>query len=260
MEIIDHNKRSWEEKVKQGNPWTVPVSSEVIQRAKRGDWSIVVTSTKPVPEHWFPALHGKRVLCLASGGGQQGPVLSAAGADVTVLDISESQLQQDEQVAKRENLTIRTVLGSMTDLSIFGNESFDLIVHPVSNLYVPDVEPVWRETFRVLKPGGVLISGFMNPVFYLFDWELEEKGVLQVKHATPYSELDYSSEEEIARSGMALEFGHTLEAQIQGQIRAGFAITGFYEDTFGGQKLLDRYTSSFIATRAIKLSNGVPPT
>ncbi|GIO96956.1 putative methyltransferase YbaJ [Paenibacillus lautus] len=253
MEIIKHNQDNWELKVKQQNQWTVPVSSEEIQNARMGDWSIIVTSTKPVPKEWFPELSGKNVLCLASGGGQQGPILAAAGANVTVLDFSESQLDQDRFVAKRDGLSIRTVLGSMTDLSMFDTESFDLIVHPVSNLYVPDIQPVWQETYRVLKPGGVMISGFMNPFFYLFDWELEERGTLQVKHTLPYSELDYASEDEIVRSGVALEFGHTLEQQIQGQIQSGFLIAGLYEDSFGGQKLLDRYANSFIATRAIKL-------
>jgi len=204
------------------------------------------------PKRGFLNLSGKNVLCLASGGGQQGPVLAAAGANVTVLDLSESQLEQDRFVAKRDGLSVRTVLGSMTDLSMFDAESFDLLVHPVSNLYVPDIQPVWQEAYRVLKHGGIMISGFMNPVFYLFDWELEEQGTLQVKHTLPYSELDYPSEDEIMKSGVALEFGHTLEQQIGGQIQSGLMIAGLYEDTFGGKKLLDRYANSFIATRAIK--------
>ncbi|CAM3794805.1 class I SAM-dependent methyltransferase [Mesobacillus zeae] len=253
MEIIDHNKKSWEEKVKQKSRWTVPVSSEEIDRARAGDWSIVVTAEKAVPKEWFPELEGKKVLCLASGGGQQGPILAAAGADVTVLDFSEAQLAQDSFVAQRDGLTIHTVLGSMTDLSMFDNESFDLIIHPVSNVFVPDIQPVWQEAFRVLKNGGSLISGFMNPVFYLFDWELEEKGMLQVKYSIPYSELDYSSPEEVAQNGYSLEFGHTLEQQIQGQVHAGFVIAGLYEDTFGGERLIDRHISSFISTRAMKL-------
>ncbi|MGG3283905.1 class I SAM-dependent methyltransferase [Paenibacillus solani] len=252
MEIIKHNQNNWDFKVKQKNQWTVPVSSEEIQNARMGNWSIIVTSTKPVPKEWFPELSEKNVLCLASGGGQQGPVLAAAGANVTVLDFSESQLDQDRFVAKRDGLSIRTILGSMTDLSMFESESFDLLVHPVSNLYVPDIQPVWQEAYRVLKPGGIMISGFMNPVFYLFDWELEKQGTLQVKHTLPYSELDYASEEEIVKSGVALEFGHTLEQQIGGQIQSGFMIAGLFEDSFGGKKLLDRYAKSFIATRAIK--------
>lgn len=252
MDIIKHNQDHWELKVKQQNQWTVPVSSNEIQNARKGDWSIIVTSTKPVPKEWFPELSGKNVLCLASGGGQQGPVLAAAGANVTVLDLSESQLEQDRFVARRDGLSVRTVLGSMTDLRMFDSESFDLLVHPVSNLYVPDIQPVWQEAYRVLKHGGIMISGFMNPVFYLFDWELEEQGTLQVKHTLPYSELDYASEEEIVKNGVALEFGHTLEQQIGGQIQSGFMISGLYEDSFGGNKLLDRYANSFIATRAIK--------
>lgn len=252
MDIIKHNQDHWELKVKQQNQWTVPVSSNEIQNARKGDWSIIVTSTKPVPKEWFPELSGKNVLCLASGGGQQGPVLAAAGANVTVLDLSESQLEQDRFVARRDGLSIRTVLGSMTDLRMFDSESFDLLVHPVSNLFVPDIQPVWQEAYRVLKHGGIMISGFMNPVFYLFDWELEEQGTLQVKHTLPYSELDYATEEEIVKNGVALEFGHTLEQQIGGQIQSGFMISGLYEDSFGGKKLLDRYANSFIATRAIK--------
>ncbi|CAH0122277.1 MULTISPECIES: class I SAM-dependent methyltransferase [unclassified Paenibacillus] len=252
MDIIEHNKGNWNDKVAKQNQWTVPVGREEIKRAREGEWTIVVTTEKPVPHEWFPELKGKRVLCLASGGGQQGPILAAAGAEVTVLDFSEEQLKQDAFVAERDGLTIHTVLGSMTDLGMFDDATFDLIVHPVSNVFIPDIQPVWEEAYRVLKPGGTLISGFMNPVFYLFDWKLQEQGILQVNHKLPYSDLDYASEQEIAESGDALEFGHTLEQQIQGQIRAGFMIAGFYEDTFGGTRLLDRYCSSFIATRAIK--------
>ncbi|WP_260869124.1 class I SAM-dependent methyltransferase [Paenibacillus sp. Y412MC10] len=124
-----------------------------------------MTSVKPVPKVWFPDLHGKKVLCLASGGGQQGPILAAAGADVTVLDFSKSQLEQDALVAKRDKLSSRTVLGSMTDLSIFAMDSFDLIVHPISNLYVPEIQPVWQEASRVLNPGCCLTQRTFESLF-----------------------------------------------------------------------------------------------
>jgi len=253
MNIIDQNNKNWDEKVKQGSPWTLPVNSELIGKARKGEWSIVVTTKKPVPADWFPPLQGKDILCLASGGGQQGPILAAAGANVTVLDFSEAQLNQDRIVAERENLTIHTVCADMTDLSMFANKQFDMIIHPVSNLYIPHIQYVWNEAFRVLRDGGILISGFMNPVFYLFDWDLQEKGLLQVKHPIPYSDLDYLTTEELENQGnVAIEFGHTLEDQLQGQISAGFLLTGFYEDTFGGERLLDKYCNSFIATKAVK--------
>src|SRR5690606_18814003 len=135
--------------------------------ARKGEWSIVLTPTVPVPHAWFPPLAGAAVLCLASGGGQQGPILAAAGARVTVFDNSPQQLAQDRYVARRDNLDLTTVEGDMRDLSAFASDTFDLIVHPVSNVFVPDVRPVWREAFRVLRPGGAMLAGFCNPVLYI---------------------------------------------------------------------------------------------
>lgn len=95
------------------------------------------------------------MLCLASGGGQQGPILAATGARVTVFDSSPKELEQDRLVAVRDNLEIRTVEGNM--------------FHPVSNVFVPNIVPVWQESFRVLRKGGVLLAGFNNPVVHLID-------------------------------------------------------------------------------------------
>ena len=118
---------------------------------------------------WFPDLHGKNILCLASGGGQQGPILATAGGYVTVLDFCDKQLAKDRDAAQQYDLKIETVCAEMTNLSMFSDAQFNLIVHPVSNVFIPDIQPVWNEASRVLKQGGILISGFMNPVFYLFD-------------------------------------------------------------------------------------------
>jgi SAM-dependent methyltransferase len=254
FDVRAFNREAWNKEVDDGNPWTIPVSVGVIAAARRGDWQIILTPTKPVPKDWFPKLAGCDVLCLASGGGQQGPILAAAGADVTVYDNSPKQLAQDRAVAERENLHICTVEGDMRDLSVFGEEVFDLIVHPVSNCFVPDVRPVWREAYRVLRHGGAILSGFDNPVLYLFDPAKEKEGVLQVRFSLPYSELSSIGEEERAMhfgKDSPLEFGHTLQDQIGGQIDGGFVIAGFYEDTFPGE-LISKYCDSFIATRAVK--------
>src|SRR6185295_686017 len=103
------------------------------------------------------------------GGGQQAPILAAAGAIVTTLDFSPKQLAQDRLVAERDGLTLTTVQGDMTDLSMFADESFDLDFHPVSNTYVPEIRPVWREAYRVLRCGGSLLAGFINPINFVFD-------------------------------------------------------------------------------------------
>lgn len=257
MDIVKLNSHAWDKKVNEGSVYTKEVSKEIIEKAKTGEWSITVTTNKTVPRNWFPkSLEGLKVLCLASGGGQQAPVLAAAGADVTVIDISRNQLDKDEFVAKRDGLNIKTVQGNMSDLSAFRSEEFDIIVHPVSNLFVEDVRPVWREAARVLKNNGIMISGFTNPLLFIFDDEEDRKGNLVVKNPIPFCSLDNLTEKEIEeyiQADHTIEFGHTLEDQIQGQIDAGFAITGFYEDDFGGFRPLDKYIKCFIATRSIKM-------
>jgi SAM-dependent methyltransferase len=254
MDIRAYNRMAWDRHVDRGNPWTLPVSSEAIAAARQGHWDIILTPTRPIPKDWFPDLRGADVLCLAGGGGQQAPILSAAGATVTVFDNSPKQLAQDRMVADRDGLALRTVEGDMRDLSQFADASFDLIVHPCSNMYVPEVQPVWAEAFRVLRPGGALLAGFMNPALYTFDQQLAESGVLQVKYALPYSDLTSLMDEERQQyiaEGDALEFGHTLEAQIGGQLAAGFLLVGFYEDRRPGAPPA-RYMPTHMATRAIK--------
>ncbi|HEX8921559.1 MAG TPA: class I SAM-dependent methyltransferase [Pyrinomonadaceae bacterium] len=255
MDIRDYNRTAWDNEVERGNEWTQAVAPEVIAAARQGTWEVLLTETRPVPREWFPDLNALDVLCLASGGGQQAPILAAAGARVTVFDNSPKQLEQDRKVAERDSLNLSTVEGDMTDLSSFSDESFDLIFHPCSNLFIPDVRPVWKEAYRVLRRGGVLLAGFLNPVIYLFDDRIVERAELQVRHALPYSDLDSLPEDErrqLIEKGEPLEFGHTLADQIGGQTDAGFLIKGFYEDRHRTLAIA-KYTPTYIATRAVKL-------
>lgn len=257
MDVIEYNRRAWDQESRDGSAWCLPVSSEVIRAAREGSWSVILTPNKSVPSDWLGDVVGKRLLCLASGGGQQAPVLAAAGAHVTSFDLSEEQLNKDREVAARDGLSLSCVQGNMADLSRFAAESFDLIFHPVSNVFVPDVSAVWRECYRVLKPEGILLAGFMNPCLFLFNHsEVEETGSLVVRYSLPYNEPDSLSAGEQARwrrSGRPAEFSHSLEAQIGGQLAAGFVLTGLYEDAWSDEAtLFNRFAPVAIATRAVK--------
>ena len=185
-----YNRAAWDKQVENGNEWTVPFSDQVIGDARRGVWQILLTDSKPVPRDWFRELDGLDVLCLASGGGQQGPVLAGAGARVTAFDTSPRQLEGDRTVAQRHNLELTTVEGGMRDLSAFQSESYDLIFHPVTNIFVPEIRPVWSEAFRVLKHGGTMLAGIVNPIMCTFDNKrVDEQRVIQVKYALPYSDI-----------------------------------------------------------------------
>jgi SAM-dependent methyltransferase len=258
VNVVSYNRDAWDKQVEGGeNPWTQPVSDERIAAARRGEWSIVLTEQKPIPAAWFPRhprLEGLDVLCLASGGGQQGPILAAAGANVTVFDNSPRQLEKDRLVAERDGLSIRTLQGDAANLSAFADASFDLIVHPVSNVFMPDVRPVWREAYRVARRGAALLSGFMNPDIYAFDPEPAD-GVFVAKYALPYSDLTHHSEEERQQlfGDSPLEFSHTLAEQIGGQLEAGFVLAALYEDWHAGPQQAARYIPTYFATRAVKL-------
>jgi len=256
MDPRAYNREAWNREVEGGkNRWSQPVNSEIIAKAKQGEFSILLTENVPVPHKWFPPLKGADVLCLAGGGGQQGPVLAAVGANVTVFDNSPAQLKQDQLVAEREALSLKTVEGDAADLSTFADQSFDLVFNPCSTVFMQDVRAVWKETYRVLRHGGILMTGSMNPVHYIFDLYKADEGILEVAHSIPYSDLTSIPKEDLEEhieKGLPVEFGHSLTDLIGGQCEASFVITDMYED-YMLDSPLHNYHPSYIATKAIKL-------
>jgi len=248
MDYTDINAETIDRWVENGWEWGIPITHEQFVRVKAGEWSVVLTPIKPVPADWFPELAGLRVLGLASGGGQQMPIFAAQGAICTVLDYSQRQLESERMVAEREGYEIEIVRADMTKPLPFGDEVFDLIFHPVSNCYIEDVSHVWRECYRVLKPGGRLLAGLDNGINFIFD---ETESVLT--HRLPYNPLrDPKLMEEMRASDSGVQFSHTLEEQIRGQIKAGFKIVDLYEDTNGNGKLHEYGVPTFWATLAVK--------
>ncbi|MTJ84111.1 MAG: class I SAM-dependent methyltransferase [Telmatospirillum sp.] len=254
---LSHNREAWEKQALQDCEWSRPVDPDVISEARQGRWSVRLTP-RPLPAEWLGDVRGRRILCLASAGGQQAPVLAAAGADVTVFDIADGQLAQDRMVAARDGLSLRTVRGDMRDLRMFDDGSFDIVFHPISNLYVPDVTPVWRGCHRVLVPGGHLLASFYNPVVFVGDRDpaLAADGLIRPLYPIPYADIrDLPPDRLEAKRGRgeALVFGHSLTDLIGGQLAQGFVIDGFLEDWQPSPRfVIDRFLPTFLATRARK--------
>lgn len=261
MNIYQLNQAAWDRAVGGGsNPYTKVISAEQVAEARQGKWSLSLSACKPVPKEWFPNLQGCKVLCLASGGGQQAPIFAALGAEVTLLDASPKQLAQDEYVANRDKLSIQLVEGDMADLSAFADESFELVYNQPSTLFVPDVAPVWRECYRVLQANGILMTGFMNPDEFVFDEDaIDNEGAFVVKHPLPYAEYETLSpmvREQRIREQSMFHFSHSMEAQLGGLTKAGFVITGFYEDrrSEADGNPIRHYMPSVYVARAQKLN------
>ncbi len=245
------NSRTWDLWAENGCEWSVPISHEEFVKVEENNYGVYLTPCITVPHEWFGELKGKRVLGLASGGGQQIPVFSKLGAHCTIFDYSDRQLAAERMVAEREGYSVEIVKGDMTKKLPFADESFDLIFHPVSNCYVEDVYHVWRECFRVLKRGGRLLAGFSNGLDFLF----EDDNPLLVVNPLPFNPLKMPRErlERMVDNGEGIQFSHSMEEQIGGQLKAGFTLKELYEDRDreGGAKIRD-YAPQYMATFSVK--------
>ncbi|MBE6020055.1 MAG: class I SAM-dependent methyltransferase [Clostridiales bacterium] len=244
----DINAETIDRWIEEGWEWGKPISHEVYEAAVRGIWDVKLTPTKMVPHEWFGDLRGKKVLGLASGGGQQMPVFAALGAECTVLDYSTLQIESERMVAAREGYQITIIQGDMTKPLPFEDGSFDLIFHPVSNCYVKEVRTIWKECLRVLKPGGTLLSGVDHYINYIVD--SEEKMIVNPLPFDPLTNPEQMKQLQDEDAGV--QFSHSLEEQIGGQLEAGFTLLDLYEDTNGEGRLHEMNIPTFLAIRSIK--------
>lgn len=256
----DINAKTIDRWVNEGWEWGVPITSEAFQNARQGKWDVVLTPTRPVPHEWFSPflrnerLDGAELLGLASGGGQQMPVFAALGAHCTVLDYSDRQLESERNVALREGYEINIVKADMTKRLPFEDNRFDLIFHPVSNCYIEDVYHVWDECYRILKPGGILLAGMDNGFNFLInDYTVRP---LVIANQLPFNPLQNPEQmKTLLDNDDGVQFSHTFDEQIGGQLKAGFVIVGAFEDYNNDQDEITDGIPSYWATKAVKLIN-----
>lgn len=258
MDYTEINAKAIDKWVDNGWEWGVPITHEVFVEAQQGKWDVKLTPIRYVPHDWFsPYLKNEKldevcILGLACGGGQQMPVFSALGALCTVMDYSDKQLQQERIVANRESYSINIIKADMTKRFPFEDNSFDIIFHTVSNCNVEDVYHVWNECYRVLRPGGILLAGMDNGFHYLIDDFTVRP--LVITNKLPYNPL---KDPELLKRSMetdgSIQFSHTFDEQIGGQLKAGFVLVGAYEDFDNDPDAVADGIPAYWATKAIKL-------
>lgn len=218
------NERHWEWVVKKRAGCTVPwldLDPDLLRLYASGD-------LEPVPERLdeiYPAnilaeVEGKDILCLASGGGQQSAIFSLLGARVTVLDLTEGQLDGDKKAAAYYGYEITTIQGDMRDISRLADESFDLVYQSNSMAWIPDVRQVYSGVVRVLRAGGVYRVDFTNPATEFVDWtswdgegyRITVPYAERVEHPEGNGEKDY------------IQFRHYMADIFNGLIAEGLSI------------------------------------
>ena len=248
MNYQDINAETIDRWVREGWEWGKPIDHQTYTDAQNGKWIMYLTPVKPLPKEWLGDVRGKKVLGLASGGGQQMPIFAALGAECTVFDYSAAQLASEKTVAEREGYQIQIIRGDMTKPLPFADETFDLIFHPVSNCYVKEVKPIWKECFRVLKKGGYLLSGTDHFVNYIVSDD--EKHIV---NRLPFDPLaDPEQRKQLEENDAGMQFSHTIEEQINGQLQAGLILKELYEDTNGEGYLHEMNIPTFLAMRSLK--------
>lgn len=223
--IARTNRRHWDELASRGMEYTIPwldLDPELVRSFAAGKLEVLPEPyTYIFPRSVFEGVEGKRVLCLASGGGQQSAVFGLLGARVTVLELTPAQLDADRRVAEHFGYEVETVIGDMRDLSSFQVSAFDIVYQAISIVFVPDVREVYRGVARVLQPGGLYCVGHCNPATQVVEetsWDGEGYRVLE-----PYSSGCIEDVESI-------EYRHLLRDIFNGLIEAGFTITRVEED------------------------------
>jgi SAM-dependent methyltransferase len=192
------------------------------------------------PAGWLEgSIAGQEVLCLAAGGGRHSSLYAAAGANVTVVDISPAMLELDRQVAAQRGHSLRIVETSMEDLSMLPTASFDIVIQPVSTCYVPDIVAVYQQVANVIRPGGLYVSQHKQPVSLQASTQRHADGGYRIEQRyyretpIPAPQSFHGAAKRLREAG-AVEYLHRWEQIIGGMCNSGFAIEALSEPRHDG--------------------------
>ena len=220
------NEEFWEQEVARGGGHTLPwvdLDVEELRKYIRGDLNGRIVGRRDperfvnmVPDELRPLgnVEGKDLLCLGCGGGQQSALFALLGARVTVVDISNGQLEADRRAASHYGYDVRTIHADMRDLSFIEAESMDVVIG-WSTAYVPDVVRVHLEVARVMKVGGLYSTGANQPATGPVEWDGSHYRLTK-----PYADRNENPEE----SNGTHCFIHYMDDMFNGLADAGLSI------------------------------------
>lgn len=224
--VIAHNARAWNSLANRGVPLARPASDDAFGDPRGWLGGGGPNGLRP----WLPAsVAGLEVLCLAAGGGKHGPLYAAAGARVTVVDLSAAMLELDRQVARERGIDLEIVQGSMDDLGPLGRARFDVVIHPVSTCYLPDVSEVFAAVAQVTRPGGLYVSQHKSPMSLQVSLAVNASGRYEVIQPVERREPLPPELPSRLREAGTQEFVHSLTAIFGGICQAGFVIEDVHE-------------------------------
>ncbi len=224
--VLAHNARAWDRLVAHGVPLARPATDNAFDDPRGWLGGGGPDGRRP----WLPAsLAGLEVLCLAAGGGKHGPLYAAAGARVTVVDLSAAMLELDREVAKERGIDMEVVQGSMDDLGVFVAARFDVVIHPVSTCYLPDVARVFAAVARVTRAHGLYISQHKSPTSLQASLTTNVAGRYEIVHSVARREPLPPEPPSRLRETGTQEFMHSLSDLVGGICRAGFTIEDVHE-------------------------------
>ena len=247
--IKRHNESAWDKRARQKMRFTNTASKEDYLQANE----LIEKNS------WLQGgIRGKKLLNLAAGGGGQSGLFASLGADVTVVDISAAMLENDQKLAKEQGFNIRVLQTSMDDLNALDTAEFDIVIHPVSTCYLPDIKVIYQEVARVSKAGAIYISHHKQPLsmqasakpingFYQIVETNERKGALPPVKGTMHREEG------------TLEFLHSWDDILGELCRNGFYIDDFYvakhgdpNAELGSFEHRSSFISPFLSIKAIR--------
>ena len=164
------------------------------------------------------SLDGKRVLELGCGGAQCSIAFAKQGATAIGVDFSAEQLAFARRLCEREGVKVELHHADLADLAFVRADSIDVAFSAYAFGYVEDLNRVFRQVHRVLKPNAPLVFSLAHPAYDMIDDDAEQPLLIRRSY------FDRSPREYEWNGIEFVDYHHTVGDLFTGLQRAGYRI------------------------------------